>query len=84
MDKLINHSFEEYYEKTGNTATHIFVYSKKQDERSYGKMLDGKETYLNGERYSEMRSRDYRDKIDFNNIDIKFIGVGTYDDVVRK
>ena len=75
----LNKMFENYYKKTGNTATHVFVYSKYQNEISMNFEIDKKQPYVNNEPYSEMRSRDSDSGFKFK--DTVLIAVGTYKDV---
>lgn len=79
--------FKEYYKKTGNTATHVFVFSEDQSKITFdyldgNEFFDGKKNYVNGLRYSEMRNRD-SDSV-FNWEDTKIIAVGTIRDVKRR
>lgn len=77
--------FKKYYEENGDVATHVFIYSIKQDEISDSYSLphdDGKKCYVKGERYSEMRSRDTI--LDFGFDDCNFITAGSYKDIKRK
>ena len=74
----INKKCEEYHKNTGNTATHIFVRSYKQEE--IGRTFEEKRTtVVFGDIYSEMRSRD--SDLVFNFEDTKFVNVGRVADV---
>lgn len=77
--KDLKEKFESYYKNTGEIATHIFVYSKKQEKLGQSFMEDKPTTKVNGVKYSEMRSRDA--ELSFNFEDTVFISVGTYNDV---
>lgn len=82
---FLEEKFREYYRETSKTATHIFVYSESQDESYYPTALsdrDKNHTYINKERYSEMRSRDYFD-LSFRWEDTEFVAVGCDEDVIR-
>jgi len=81
LDKL----FKAYHEKNTDTATHVFVYSKEQNDRS--KHLDfdlevrhkaRRACYVNSKLYSEMRSRDADMEFRF---DVDVVAVGTIKDV---
>ena len=79
-NELIKKAFEKYYADNGNTATHIFVYSKEQSNisgRLFGEPKNA--VYLNNIEYSEMYSRDSKHASNFK--DVVFIGVGTHADV---
>jgi hypothetical protein len=73
--------FTNYYKETGFNATHIFVFSERQNEVIKNTICDGekKQPYVNNEKYSEMRNRDSDDV--FNWDDTKFIAVGTNNDI---
>jgi hypothetical protein len=76
--KLLEKKFKEYYDKTRNVATHVFVYSQKQ--KNIGLDIGMTHTnYIDGIAYSEMRSRD--SDLKFGWEDVKFVAVGTYNDI---
>lgn len=76
-------AFKKYYKEKGENASHIFVYSKSQEKR-YKELYFLQEynntTTINGHVYTEMRNRD-SENLNFNDIDVVFVGVGTYNDV---
>ena len=76
---FLEQEFKNYYNKTGNVATHVFVHSVEQENISNSFDLDKPQTTIEGVVYSEMRSRD--SVLEFNWKDTNFLAVGTYDDV---
>lgn len=84
---FLDEKFKEYYKKHTITATHIFVFSKKQKKRSEEVPFMDSEfiiisTKVNGVEYTEMRSRDESQIYNFD--DTKFLDVGTYNDINQK
>ena len=75
----LKEEFKNYYNKTGNTATHVFVFSKIQLEIGQSFDFNKRKCTIKGEEYSEMRSRDSSNN--FNHKDVKFVAVGCYIDV---
>lgn len=85
--KMLEVKFKKYYYKKIRTATHVFVYSESQDGIIVGNPLgvhqdDNKKNYVNGVRYTEMRSRDAT--AEFNWDDTEFIAVGCDADIERR
>ena len=79
-EDVLNVMFKEYYNTHRVVATHVFVYSKSQVRRSLNSSFCFfRQNYVNGEKYSEMRSRDV--ELEFNDKDTVIVGVGSYKDV---
>ena len=72
--------FRDYYKKTGETATHIFTYSKEQKERVVYLISGKRNVFINEKEYTEMRSRDSENQ-SYNFKDTIFLAVGRYADV---
>ena len=72
-NEVLDIKFKEYYKSEGQTATHVFVYSAKQDSII---LFDERKpiTKIDGVTYSEMRSRD--SELNFFHDDVVFVGVG--------
>lgn len=78
--KKIDQEFKEYYSKNISTATHIFIYSSSQ-VFAESAMVSSSTVVLpliNGKPYTEMRSRDAKQKYVKDAI---FVAVGTYEDI---
>ena len=77
-NRFVSQMFKGHHKKTGDTGTHVFVYSEKQN--SVIQSIEGKrDTYVKGLKYTEMRSRDAG--MEFNWDDTVFVAVGSHSDI---
>lgn len=78
----INDLFLDYYKEHREVATHVFIYSKKQDKIHEGFDLESKhKNTVLGVIYTEMRSRDALNDEFIE--DAILIGVGRLEDIKR-
>ena len=63
----------KYYTENQEVATHLFLYSRKQDE------MVGNPVYFKGQRYSEMKGFGYGMQSNWE--DMVVLGVGTEKDI---
>lgn len=82
--QFLENKFKEYYEEHDKTATHIFIFSKKQQQIKFdfpmGELFNKGQVHVGEKPYTEMRHRD-SDSTTFGWGDAEFVAVGTYEDV---